>query len=161
MVTAECGVAVIERGLSPVNWDHVAAEPSFSFTHPVLALHWANILHPDPGKNDGIVDAWADFLLRGANTNGLVLFPDDMDAIRQIVFHRLIRIIPEKNGAVLDLTDVRKVFSDDMTMGFHAILSRKATINPEDGRLESAGHIHQGLMKIIPSFRSEYITIQM
>jgi hypothetical protein len=64
-ITWECGVGLLERGLSPVLWNVSAAPPSWDFSGPILPLHWGNLLHPDPARNNDIVDGWAEMLLAG------------------------------------------------------------------------------------------------
>lgn len=158
-VTEECGVTLIERGLSPVSWNTVSAHPQFPFNHPVIPLHWANILHPIPEQNGDVVDQWAAYLENGARHNGYIFFPDVMTALAQIVFYQLTRIQPIKNGVILDITDVRRVLPDPMSGGFYAILPESAKIRAQDGIVEPAYHIRKGLVKLVPSPRTEHIHI--
>lgn len=72
----EEGVLLMERGISQTKWNHVAAPPKFSFNSPILALHWANILHPDPDKNMDVIHAWSDFIKKRAKENQTVLSRD-------------------------------------------------------------------------------------
>ncbi len=46
-ITWECGVGLLERGLSPVPWNMSASPPGWDFSGPILPLHWGNLLHPD------------------------------------------------------------------------------------------------------------------
>ncbi len=149
-VTWECGVTLIERGLSPVPWDLLHAKPQFDFSQPVLPLHWANILHRDPEKNGDVVDAWASFLEEGARKNGFVLLPDAMDSLAQIVFYHLIRIVPVDDGAVLDLSDLRWLGSELTRRGFYAELPPCARMEKREGFMESADDIRPGLFKLFP-----------
>jgi hypothetical protein len=68
-LTWECGVALLERGISPVPWHQAAALPVMPSNNPVVALHWGNLLHPDPQRNHLVVEGWARMLL--AATGGL------------------------------------------------------------------------------------------
>lgn len=62
-LTWECGVALLERGISPVSWQQTAAQPAGVPDNPVLALHWGNLLHPDPQRNHQVIGSWAEHLL--------------------------------------------------------------------------------------------------
>ena len=55
-------MGLVERGLSPVSWDTATAAPIWLDDNLVIALHWGNLLHPDPERNHEIVDRWADML---------------------------------------------------------------------------------------------------
>lgn len=55
-ITWECGVGLLERGLSPVPWNESACMPNWDFSGPILPLHWGNLLHPEPENNNDIVD---------------------------------------------------------------------------------------------------------
>lgn len=158
-VTEECGVTLIERGTAPVSWDNISAKPEFSFTHPVIPLHWANILHHIPEQNEDVVDRWAEFLAAGALHNGYVFFPDALTALSQIIFHRLTRIEPFQGGAALDISDIRRVLSKQNDLSFHVKLPAAARIRRQDGRLKPADHIKKGLIQVFPSMRAEKIHI--
>jgi len=62
-MTWECGVGILERGLSPVPWHESASTPAWDFSGPILALHWGNLLNIEPELNTNVVDAWARMLL--------------------------------------------------------------------------------------------------
>ncbi|MCG8553546.1 MAG: hypothetical protein MI799_24340 [Desulfobacterales bacterium] len=72
----EEGVLLLERGISQTKWNHVAAPPAFNFNSPILALHWANILHPDPHRNMEVICAWSDFIKKRAKENRVVISRD-------------------------------------------------------------------------------------
>jgi len=158
-LTQECGVTLIERGLAPVSWDQVAAKPEFPFNHPVIPLHWANILHPVPEQNAEVVDRWAEFLSDGARRNGYILLPDVFAALSQIVFYQLTRIQLIKNGAILDISDVKRVLSNQIHYGFYVKLPPSAKIREQDGVMEPADHIQKGLIRLIPSHYAEHIPV--
>jgi hypothetical protein len=157
-VTSECGVALIERGLSPVSWDTVAAEPNFTFSHPVLPLHWANLLHSDTSRNSEVVDAWVSYLVDGARRNGFVFFRDAMDALVQIVYFRLARIRESEGGGVLDISDVRRVIPELAGRGVAVRMPDEWGLYDGDGWIstESAG---EGLVRLVPASHSDLIRI--
>lgn len=158
-LTEECGVTLIERGLSPVCWDHVSAKPDFSFTHPVIPLHWANILHQIPEQNGDVVDIWAKFLEHGARRNGYVFFQDALMAISQIVFYKLTQIRRIKGGVILDISGASRVLSRQIHRSFYIELPPSATIRDQDGKLEPADHIKKGLSRVLPAQQADQIHI--
>jgi hypothetical protein len=158
-LTRECGVTLIERGLAPVSWDQVSAKPQFPFNHPVIPLHWANILHPVPEQNTGVVDRWAEFLADGARHNGFIFLPDVDSSLSQIVYNQLTRIQPIKNGAILDISDVKPMLSNQTNHGFYVNLPPSSRIREQGGVMEPADHIQKGLVRLIPSQHNEQITV--
>ncbi|KJS02480.1 MAG: hypothetical protein VR65_05310 [Desulfobulbaceae bacterium BRH_c16a] len=75
-ITWECGVGLLERGLSPVPWHEAAARPAWDFGNPILPLHWGNLLHPDPEKNYEVVDTWAEMLINLTDSIEYILAED-------------------------------------------------------------------------------------
>lgn len=105
----ECGVGLIDRGGSPVNWDAAAAPPVLLDNNPILALHWANLLHPDPGRNNEIVDRWADMLVTKAAGLDFILAEDLAACWRQAAAYFLADFRQEGNSVVVDLKSVPKL----------------------------------------------------
>ncbi|TGU74141.1 hypothetical protein E4633_01345 [Geomonas terrae] len=105
----ECGVGLIERGLSPANWDVAAAPPLLGDDNPILALHWANILHPDPEHNDEIVDAWADILIEKGAGLDFMLAEELAACWSQAAAYYLADFREESNSVVIDLGAVPKL----------------------------------------------------
>jgi hypothetical protein len=150
-ITEECGVTLIERGQAPVSWEQAAASPRFDFGHPILPLHWANLLHRDPARNSTVVDGWIDFLKTNAADCGMIFLPDVEDALAQIVFQDLTRIEVHETTIVFDLTDVRRVFAPHMDRGFFVTLPDEARVPAGEGRICPAHGIRPGLKRIIPA----------
>jgi len=113
LMTWECSVGLLERGLAPVSWSKSAASPVWDCSGPILPLHWGNLLHPDPCRNAEIVDAWADMLLRQSATSPHRLLAKDMKSCwRQMAiwaFGKLERdsasIVVDRTGIPVDMPD--------------------------------------------------------
>ncbi len=152
--TKECGITLVERGLSPVKWNEVAAQPVFSFQWPVLGLHWSNILHLDPQKNDRIIKMWAGFLKEGVKNHGLILLSGAKEAIVQLIYSRLSEISMYENGVTIDITKAQNVLPAFPDANLHI----KVDINPEDTIKVGGGVIassktnerFEKVLKIIP-----------
>jgi hypothetical protein len=105
----ECGVGLVERGLSPVSWDMATAAPVWLDDNPVIALHCGNLLHPDPGQNHEIVDRWADMLTAKAAGLDFILAEDLAACWRQAAAYFLADIRREANSIIIDLKAVPKL----------------------------------------------------
>ncbi len=105
-LTWECGVAILERGVSPVDWNVPASPPVWNEPGPILPLHWGNLLHADPDRNGEIVDGWALMIL--AKTAGLdrILADDLACCWRQAAVYFLAGMRGEGPAVVIDLGDV-------------------------------------------------------
>ncbi|QEM68786.1 hypothetical protein FO488_11875 [Geobacter sp. FeAm09] len=100
----ECGIGLVERGLSPVNWDVAAAPPRLCDDNsPILALHWANLLHPDAERNHEVVDAWADMLATKAAGLDFILAEELAACWCQAAAYFLADFRKESNSIVIDL----------------------------------------------------------
>lgn len=102
-LTWECGVALLERGLSPVVWHQAAAAPVSLPLNPIVALHWGNLLHPDPDCNGEIIERWAQRIVAEAADIGRVMAADADDCWRQAAVCYLGRLRPDQQAVVIDL----------------------------------------------------------
>lgn len=88
-ITWEEGVLLLERGMSPVSWEVPAAVPPLHVSGPVIALHWANLLHPDSARNIDVITVWADAIAAAADNLGTVLARDVADCFQQAAAYYL------------------------------------------------------------------------
>lgn len=58
------GVMTVDRGRDLFNWPVI--DPPFSeiqqIDSPICGMHWPNILHPDPTRNEEVVSRWVTYL---------------------------------------------------------------------------------------------------
>ncbi len=89
-------VLLVERGEADVAWHTVNAPPYFKFDRPVMALHWANILHSDPEKNQEVIENWTQYIKTNSEKKSILLARDTRSCFTQYLHHTLSRI--EKTG---------------------------------------------------------------
>nr|WP_321403198.1 hypothetical protein [uncultured Desulfobacter sp.] len=111
----EEGVLLMERGVSQTKWHQVAAPPEFNFTSPILALHWANILHADPDRNMEVIHAWSDFIKKKAKKNKVVLAEDFAACLTQYLNATQSRIQVGEREITVSLDWLPKVPSKALT----------------------------------------------
>jgi len=102
-LTWECGVGLLERGVSPVPWDVPAAMPAWNDPGSVMALHWGNLLHPDPRQSGEVVEGWAEMLLRQASGPDRILSGDAAACWRQAAVWELAECRSEGGVLRIDL----------------------------------------------------------
>ena len=100
-ITWEENVLLIERGLSPTPWHVVAAKPEGTLKGPIVALHWANLLHADPARNLEVSDAWVTAFYESADSRDTMLAPDLHCCWSQYCHQQLAQLIPEGAGLVV------------------------------------------------------------
>ena len=101
-ITWEENVLLIERGLSPTPWHVVAAKPEGALKGPIVALHWANLLHADPARNLEVVKPWITAMRESADSRETILAPDLHCCWSQYCHQQLAQLIPEGAGVVVD-----------------------------------------------------------
>lgn len=111
-MTWECGVGLLERGLSPVPWNMSASPPDWDFSGPILPLHWGNLLHPDPEHNSDIVDRWADILLAGTTGPERILSENYDSCWRQAAIFYFGKLSVDGESIVVDLRALPKDMPD-------------------------------------------------
>lgn len=99
----ENNVLLVDRGESEIPWNRVAAEPEFKFDRPVMALHWANLLHPDPGQNLSVIEKWADYIKTGSAKRGMLLVQDSGACFTQYAHYLMSEIEEIDGGFSIDL----------------------------------------------------------
>lgn len=102
-ITWECGVGLLERGLSPVPWHEAAARPAWDFQNPILPLHWGNLLHPDPEGNYDVVDGWAEMLINRAGGMEYIQAEDIASCWSQAAAHSLTDLSANEREVTLNL----------------------------------------------------------
>lgn len=107
-ITWECGVGLLERGLSPVPWNVSASLPSWDFSGPILPLHWGNLLHPNPARNNDIVDGWAEMLLTGTAGPERILADSYDTCWRQAAIFYFGKLSLDSESIVVDLQALPK-----------------------------------------------------
>ena len=100
----ENDVLLIERGFSDIEWDLTASEPFFRFNRPVMALHWANILHPDPARNNTVIQNWVDYIKDKSKKENALLSRDSVSCFTQYLFRTLSKIKKNKRECVIDMS---------------------------------------------------------
>lgn len=109
----ECGVGLLERGLAPVPWNVPASLPSGDFSGPILPLHWGNLLHPDPGRNNDIIDGWTAMLLAKAAGPEFILAENFEVCWRQAAAFYFGKLSFKEQAVVIDL----QAWPEDMPYG--------------------------------------------
>ena len=102
LLTWECGVGLLERGLSPVPWHQSACTPVWDISGPILPLHWGNLLHIEPERNTEIVDGWAEMLIAMTTGPEYILAADIEACWHQVAMLAFGRLSVQDNAIVID-----------------------------------------------------------
>jgi hypothetical protein len=99
-------MTVLAPGAYPYPWNQVAAAPAHEVTGPVLGLHWPNLLHAEPERNEETVARWVAFLRGYDQRPDRMLAPDCETAWAQLAHHGLARLTQDAEGLALDVSAV-------------------------------------------------------
>jgi hypothetical protein len=123
-VTWESGVVILDRGVADLPWNAMACKPGFDFDKPLLVLHWANLLHGNPDLNPLIVDAWVDFIQKGAQEHGVLLSMDTDACFTQYLYRVGSKISRTHNGVCIDLAWRQTLPANCLKGGFAVRVNR-------------------------------------
>ena len=97
----EENVLLLERGLSPTPWHVVGAKPAKNLDGPIIALHWANLLHENPDQNIEVVKGWVSAIHQSAQSEGTMMVPDLHSCWSQYCHQQLAQLVPKGSEVVL------------------------------------------------------------
>jgi hypothetical protein len=127
-ITWECGVGLLERGLSPVPWNASSSLPGWDFSGPILPLHWGNLLHPDPGYNENIVDRWAEMLLAGTAGPERILAENYDTCWRQAAVFYFGKLVLNGESIIVDLQALPKDMPNSSGAFFLKVRGRQSMV---------------------------------
>jgi hypothetical protein len=116
------GVIALDRGIDLKNWSNLGAYPgpNDELTHPIVGMHWPQVLHENPARNCEVVDQWIKFLKCHDKMLQWTLARDIKAFSTQLAHASLSKSVVNDNCAVLDLSKFRKLdwpeFSDAVTI---------------------------------------------
>jgi hypothetical protein len=105
-ITWENDVLLIERHPALTPWNVQAATPSLPPVGPVVSLHWKNLLHSDPQRNEEVIAPWGDFLTACCREFNRMAAPDTAACWSQFAYHSLATLRPQDEGVEIDVSQV-------------------------------------------------------
>ena len=120
------GLVTVTRdaGTFSIPWYAIDAAPSGEIAGPICGLHWPNILHHDPARNDETVNRWVEFLQTYGRRFDRVLSRNTRDCWTQLVHHVLTRIDRRGGSVELDFAAVDALparhLADELTVKVRA-----------------------------------------
>jgi hypothetical protein len=162
-ITWECGVGLLERGISPVRWDHSEAPPIWPGDSPILPLHWGNLLHSDPQRNSEIVDGWAEMLLKRTRGLDSMLAEDLACCWRQAAVFYLADMLLEDGGVTLNLQAIPDLpcFTGPFFLKIHERLPRSWSCTGAEILSKKTGPDNLLVMKVLPGKGMKKIFLKM
>lgn len=101
----DSGVITIDRGEDQFNWNVFPADPIAEIKGPTIGMHWPNLLHPDPERNQEIVQRWINYLKPVNETPGMILATDSVNFRNQLIHNRLTTISLKEGRVELDFKE--------------------------------------------------------
>lgn len=145
----DSGVITIDRGSDQFNWDVFPADPAAKIEGPTIGMHWPNLLHPDPGRNNEIVGRWIKYLQPVEHTPDMMLAPDSTVFRNQLLHNQLTKVSLKGNIADLDFSEkdrvAGKMMKDEFFIKFtsYARLKFKSeTLNIKSSNIPGNGYLY-------------------
>lgn len=114
------GLVVVDREQDRARpWSVIGCEPAMEVTGPICGLHWPNILHGDPARNEEVVRRWVKFLKPHGDRFNRVLSRDTASCWTQLVYHECTKVTIGDRGIMLDwseINDLSPVHLEDQFM---------------------------------------------
>jgi len=93
LVGVEHGIITIDRGNYGPAWYQFSSDPfameNYDLSGPVCGLHWPNVLHADPARNEEAVSRWVTFLKPFNDLPDRMLAPNTASGWTQTAYHCL------------------------------------------------------------------------
>jgi hypothetical protein len=105
-ITWEKDVLLIERHQALTPWNVQAAIPTLPPEGPVASLHWKNLLHSDPQRNEEVITRWGEFLSACCREFNRMAAPDTAACWNQFAYHSLATIKPLGEGVEINVSQV-------------------------------------------------------
>lgn len=105
-ITWEKDVLLIERHQALTPWNVQAAIPTLPPEGPVASLHWKNLLHSDPQRNEEVITRWGKFLSACCREFNRMAAPDTAACWNQFAYHSLATIKPLGEGVEINVSQV-------------------------------------------------------
>ena len=136
----DSGVITINRGNDQFNWDVFPADPVGEIAGPTIGMHWPNLLHPDPARNQETVGRWIKYLQSVNHTADMMLAPDSTIFRNQLLHNQLTKVTLKENNANFDFSEKDRVAGRREKDEFYVKIKSDAPLRFKSGSL-----------KIIPS----------
>ncbi len=98
-------VMTVDRGHDLLNWNITGKAPAGKIQGPTCGMHWANLIHPDPSRNQEIVGEWVKILSPYNEGPETMLSPDSLSFRNQLSHQVCTRIIRTENNIELDFRE--------------------------------------------------------
>lgn len=106
---ADQGIITVDRGKDICNWATFGKKPEGEIKGPICGMHWINILHKEPEKNEEIVDYWVDFLKPYESSFDTMLAGTTKQMTTQLVYHEFTQVQNIADGVAFDFTKVHDI----------------------------------------------------
>jgi hypothetical protein len=103
----ENDVFTVDRGHDLIKWNELSAGPQELLTGPVCGMHWPNILHDDPERNEEIVALWVAYLKQYNSALGWTIASDTRTFVTQLQYKEGTKVQITRNGLLLDFSNLR------------------------------------------------------
>jgi hypothetical protein len=114
------GVLTVDRGSDIFDWNVIGTKPEGKIEGTTCGMHWPNLLHDDPDRNQEIVEAWVKILAPYQNITDTMLAKNSIDFQKQIAHYNSTKISISDGRIDLDFSDINQLgtvlANDELTL---------------------------------------------
>ena len=119
----EHGAMVIARGNDLLPWKAIGTHPTGRPAGAVIGMHWPNILHEDPNRNEEIVNGWVSIVSQLGCEPGRICARNSADFYSQLACHAAVHVTERNNEIAFDFRALRKLGIQNLTPEFSIQIS--------------------------------------
>ncbi len=121
----EAGIMVVDRGEDLQEWDVTGEKPAGEIDGPICGMHWPNILHADPEKNETVVKEWINFVKPYDKRFDRILSRDTESCWSQLAYHSCVDSTQKNNRIIFNLKRLRKLNIEKLQSTFTVKIQAK------------------------------------
>ena len=105
----DSGILTVDRGTDLLRYNEISTQPSGEIIGSTCGLHWPNLLHKNPERNQEIVDGWVKVLTPYQNRQETMLARNSLEFQQQIVHHKFTKAKVHDDEIHIDMTDTKAI----------------------------------------------------
>jgi hypothetical protein len=133
-------VLTVDRGKDVLTWDATGMPPTGRLKGPTCGMHWANLIHPDPYRNQEIVDAWVQFLAPYNDKEDTMLASDSGSFQSQLLYHECAELLRDDNNIFFDFKKLGSFPGDKVKKTFTLKIKSKPALQFSSDSLKTRSH---------------------
>ncbi|PCJ56721.1 MAG: hypothetical protein COA79_18120 [Planctomycetota bacterium] len=149
------GIITIDRGQDLMQWNKFNVPIEGEVSGPICGMHWPNILHEDPARNNETVDLWVNHLKKYQLKLDRMLSKNTKEMCSQLVYHQQTLLSLNSNTVDIESSKIPEDLIRIINNSFFIKIDTDMNASFEGRNLEivSQEYTHEGghhVLEVIP-----------